>query len=125
LSEGRSPLRASPDYEAYLLEQWRHEAFDEHWKQIGIYAAGCTTRSRQCLVALMSSWFYAYVAETLREYAALRVAAWAGRLTLIMGAGLHGDRNVTFAGDVDFGAQATFAACRAELAGVPSPVFDR
>jgi putative CocE/NonD family hydrolase len=107
-SEGRSPLRASPDYEAYLLEQWRHEAFDEHWKQIGIYAAGCYDTIPQVPVALMSSWFDAYVPTTFENYAGLARAA--GRpLALIMGAGLHGDRNTTFAGDVEFGAEASFS----------------
>jgi uncharacterized protein len=107
-SEGRSPLRASPDYEAYLLEQWQHETFDEHWKQIGIYAAGFYDAIPPVPVALMSSWFDAYVPTTFENYAGF--AHVAGRpLTLIMGAGLHGDRNATFAGDVDFGAEASFS----------------
>jgi putative CocE/NonD family hydrolase len=107
-SEGRSPLRASPDYEAYLLEQWRHEAFDEHWKQIGIYAAGFYDAMPPVPVALMSSWFDAYVPTTFENYAGF--AHVVGRpLTLIMGAGLHGDRNASFAGDVDFGAEASFS----------------
>jgi putative CocE/NonD family hydrolase len=106
-SEGRSPLRASPHYEAYLLEQWRLETFDAHWKQIGIYAAGFYDAIPPVPVALMSSWFDAYVPTTFENHAGFARAA--GRpLTLIMGAGLHGDRNTTFAGDVDFGAEASF-----------------
>ena len=107
-SAGRSPLRASPDYEAYLLEQWRHEAFDAHWKQNGLYAAGCYDAIPPVPVALMSSWFDAYVPTTFENYAGFAREA-ARPLTLIMGAGLHGDRNTTVAGDVDFGAQASFS----------------
>jgi putative CocE/NonD family hydrolase len=107
-SEGRSPLRASPDYEAYLLEQWRHEAFDAHWKQIGLYAAGFYDAIPKVPVALMSSWFDAYVPTTFENYAGFAQGG-ARPLTLIMGAGLHGDRNATFAGDVDFGPQASFS----------------
>ena len=37
---GHSPLRHHPDYEAYLFEQWTHGAFDEYWRQAGIWAEG-------------------------------------------------------------------------------------
>ena len=45
-------LRWVPEYEAYVLEQWRHGDFDDYWKQVGIYAEGFydqlarTSRSR-------------------------------------------------------------------------------
>jgi putative CocE/NonD family hydrolase len=107
-SERRSPLRASPDYEAYLLEQWRHETFDEHWKQVGLHAAGFYDKIPPVPVALMSSWFDAYVPTTFENYAGF--ARTAGRpVALIMGAALHGDRNTAFAGDVDFGPEASFS----------------
>ncbi|HWK47963.1 MAG TPA: CocE/NonD family hydrolase [Stellaceae bacterium] len=105
-SEGRSPLRWSPSYEAYLLDQWRHETFDDFWKQVGIYAAGFYDAIPEIPIALMSSWFDAYVPTTFENFAGL---AHTGRrpLALIMGPGLHGDRNKTFAGDVEFGPEAT------------------
>ena len=37
---GDSPLKAGPEYEDYLFEQWSHGAFDDYWKQPGIYAEG-------------------------------------------------------------------------------------
>jgi len=104
-SEGRSPVRWSADYEAYLLEQWRHETFDDFWKQVGIYAAGFYDAIPDIPIALMSGWYDAYVRSTLENY---REFARSGTrpLRLIMGAGLHGERNARFAGDVDFGARA-------------------
>ena len=39
-SEGRSPVRAHPEYEAYLLEQWRAGTFDASWRKVGLYAEG-------------------------------------------------------------------------------------
>lgn len=111
-SEGRSPVRASPEYEAYLLEQWRHETFDEFWKQVGIYAAGFYDAIPDIPIALMSSWYDAYVRSTFENYEGLKRS---GRpLQVIMGPGLHGDRNNTFAGDVDFGARATVGGNIAE-----------
>lgn len=101
-SEGRSPLRWSPDYEAYLLEQWRRETFDEFWKQPGIYAAGFYDEIPDIPIALMSSWFDTYVPTTFENFAGLSRNR-KRPLALIMGPGLHGDRNFTHAGDVDFG----------------------
>ncbi|WP_287112798.1 CocE/NonD family hydrolase, partial [Mesorhizobium sp.] len=104
-SEGRSPLRWAPQYEAYLLEQWRHETFDDFWKQVGIHAAGFYDAIPNIPIALMSSWFDVYVPTTFENLAGL---ASNGKrpLALIMGPGLHGDRNLSFAGDVDFGPNA-------------------
>ncbi|TJW92112.1 MAG: CocE/NonD family hydrolase, partial [Mesorhizobium sp.] len=104
-SEGRSPLRWAPDYEAYLLAQWRHETFDGFWKQVGIHAAGFYDAIPNIPIALISSWFDVYVPTTFENLAGL---ARNGKrpLALIMGPGLHGDRNLTFAGDVDFGPNA-------------------
>ncbi len=112
-SEGRSPVRWSSDYEAYLLEQWRHETFDDFWKQVGIYAAGFYDTIPDIPIALMSSWYDAYVRSTFENYHGL---ARSGRrpLQLLMGAGLHGDRNTTFAGDVEFGPRASLGGNVAE-----------
>ncbi len=107
-SEGRSPVRWVPEYEAYVLEQWRQGAFGEFWKKTGIYAEGAYERFPQVPVALMSSWYDAYVRTTFDNYEGL---SRSGRrpLCLIMGAGLHGNRNSTFAGDVEFGPRAPLA----------------
>src|SRR3546814_141256 len=54
----------------------------------------------------MSSWYDAYVSSTLDNYIGL---SGPGRVppSLIMGAGLHGNRNHSLAGDASFGASAT------------------
>jgi putative CocE/NonD family hydrolase len=112
-SEGRSPLRWAPAYETYLLDQWRHETFDDFWKQVGIYATGFYDAIPDIPIALISSWFDAYVPTTFENFAGL---ARTGRrpLALIMGPCLHGDRNLTFAGDVDFGPKAPLGGNVAE-----------
>jgi uncharacterized protein len=104
-SEGRSPLRWSPEYETYLLEQWRHETFDAYWRQVGLYAEGFYDAVPDIPVALISSWFDVYVPTTFQNYEGL---GRSGRrpLAVVMGPGLHGNRNHTFAGDVDFGKRA-------------------
>lgn len=107
-SEGRSPVRWVPEYEAYILEQWRQGAFGDFWKKSGIYAEGAYDRFPQVPVALMSSWYDAYVRTTFDNYEGLSRGGQRP-LSLIMGAGLHGNRNSTFAGDVEFGPRAPLA----------------
>jgi putative CocE/NonD family hydrolase len=104
-SEGRSPLRWSPGYETYLLEQWRNEVFGDFWKQAGIYAAGFYDTIPDIPIVLMSGWYDAYVRSTLENFQGL---GRSGKrpLQLIMGPFLHGERNATFAGDVEFGPRA-------------------
>ena len=105
--QGQSPLRWVPEYEAYLLEQWSHGTFDAYWQQLGIYAEGFRHTFSNVPALLMSAWYDAYVSSTLSNYAAMSRPGRAP-VALIMGPALHGDRNLTYAGDVDFGAAATF-----------------
>ena len=106
-SRGCSPVRWEPDYEAYLLDQWQRGTFDEYWRQVGLYAAGYYDVIPDIPVALMSSWYDAYVPTTLENLAGLRAN---GRrdVTLVMGPWTHGNRNCTAFGDVEFGRDACF-----------------
>jgi putative CocE/NonD family hydrolase len=104
---GVSPVRWIPEYEDYLLDQWRSGTFDESWRQVGLYAEGYYPTFPDVPVMLMSSWYDAYVSSTLDNYAGLSD----GRRVLprlVIGAGLHGNRNHTFAGDASFGRAASF-----------------
>ncbi|MBL8835124.1 MAG: CocE/NonD family hydrolase [Alphaproteobacteria bacterium] len=103
---GHSPLRFAPDYEDYLFEQWTHGAFDDYWKQVGIYMAGSYDRYADVPVVIMSSWYDAYTRTATENYIGLR-SRKAGPVKLILGPWTHGDRSVTHAGDVDFGPEAT------------------
>jgi putative CocE/NonD family hydrolase len=104
--EGHSPLAAVPAYESYVFEQWKHERFDDFWKQLGIYAQGYYDTMRKVPTILMSSWYDAYVPTTIDNFNALSKEPHAP-VYLIMGPWLHGDRNITYSGDVSFGAAAS------------------
>ncbi|MDO1583010.1 CocE/NonD family hydrolase [Rhizobium oryzicola] len=103
--EGVSPVRAAPEYEAYLLDQWRSGTFDDSWRRVGLYMEGYYDTFPEIPVAMMSSWYDAYVKSTLDNYKGLSGNA-KRPLSLIMGPWLHGNRNSTFAGDISFGAKA-------------------
>jgi len=104
---GHSPLSAVPQYEDYLFEQWTHDIFGEYWQQPGIYAAGSYDTTSAIPQVHMSSWYDVYVRTALENYEAVRRRGQAA-VQLIMGPWLHGDRNVTHSGDVEFGPAAAF-----------------
>ena len=104
--KGHSPLRWVPEYERYLLEQWGNEDFSDYWKRPGIYAKGAYSNVPAIPQVHMSSWYDVYVRSTLDNFTSL--AARSPDARLIMGPWLHGDRNVTHCGDVEFGPKAAF-----------------
>lgn len=110
---GHSPLSAAPEYESYLLEQWKHGTFDDFWKQAGIYAEGSYDEFADVPMVHLSSWYDAYTRTAAENYIALS-SRKAGPVRLILGPWTHGDRSVTYAGDVDFGSEATLDGALAE-----------
>jgi putative CocE/NonD family hydrolase len=103
---GFSPLSAAPEYESYVYDQWEHGNFDGFWKQLGIYAAGYYDRFSDAPMVFMSSWYDPYPRSATDNYAALSKLK-RGPVRLILGSWTHGDRSLTYAGEVDFGPAAT------------------
>jgi hypothetical protein len=103
---GNSPVTLAPEYENYLFEQWEHGDFDAYWKQLGIYGEGFYDQYVDAAMVHMSSWFDAYSRTATDNYVGLRKRK-RGPVRLIMGPWTHGDRQLTYVGDVDFGPKAT------------------
>jgi putative CocE/NonD family hydrolase len=103
---GQTPLSLAPEYESYVYDQWRHGTFDSFWKQLGIYAEGFYDRFCDAPMVFMSSWFDPYPRSATDNYAALSRRK-KGPVRLVLGPWTHGDRSLTYAGDVDFGTAAT------------------
>lgn len=103
---GHSPVRWVPEYEDYLFEQWTHGAFDDYWKQLGIYAEGFYDQFSDVPQIHMSSWYDAYIRTATDNYVALSKLK-RGPVRLIMGPWTHGDRSKSWSGDVDFGPAST------------------
>lgn len=110
---GDSPVTLAPEYEDYLFEQWEHGEFDDYWKQLGIYAAGFYEQFSDAAMVHMSSWFDPYPRTATENYLGLK-ATKRGPVRLILGPWTHGDRQLTYAGDVDFGSAATLDGNLAE-----------
>jgi putative CocE/NonD family hydrolase len=103
---GVSPVSLAPEYEEYLFEQWEHGVFDDYWKQLGIYAEGFYDRFVDAPMVHMSSWYDAYARTATDNYIGLSKRK-RGPVHLVMGPWTHGDCQLTYAGDVDFGPAAT------------------
>ncbi|MYM84315.1 CocE/NonD family hydrolase [Duganella sp. FT50W] len=103
---GDSPLSAAPEYEHYLFDQWQRGAFDDYWRQPGLYANGYHANFPAAASLHMSSWFDPYARTAIENFQGL-LAAGKGPCKLILGPWTHGDRSRSWNGDVDFGAQST------------------
>jgi uncharacterized protein len=103
---GHSPLTPAPEYEGYVYDQWEHGTFDSFWQQLGIYAAGFYDSFSDAPMVFMSAWYDPYPRSATDNYVALSRKK-KGPVRLILGPWTHGDRTLTFAGEVDFGAAAT------------------
>lgn len=107
-TRGHSPLSRVPEYEQYVFDQWEAGAFDEFWKQKGIYAQGYYDKFSDAPMVWMSSWYDPYPRTATDNYVALSNSK-RGPVRLILGPWTHGNNHQTFAGDVDFGPAATLA----------------
>lgn len=104
-TQGQSPLRHLPAYEADLFERMRHGTRDGFWRRAGIWTAGYHHRYSRADCVHLSAWFDPYAASAIGNFTGLH-AAGRGRQRLILGPWTHGARSVRIAGDVDFGPDA-------------------
>jgi putative CocE/NonD family hydrolase len=80
--------------------------FDAFWKQMGIYAEGFYDQFSDAPMVHMSAWYDPYPRTATTNYIGLSHRK-KGPVRLILGPWTHGDRSITYAGDVDFGPAAT------------------
>ena len=111
--KGHSPLRWAPEYEDYLFEQWTNGEYSSFWKRLGICAKAYYDTFSDVPMVHMSSWFDAYSRTATDNYLALSRKKQ-GPVFLVMGPWTHGDRCLTYVGDVDFGGAATLEGQLAE-----------
>lgn len=108
-SRGNSPLSLVPEYEDYVFDQWEHGTFDAFWRQVGIYAEGYYDRFPDAATMMLSSWYDPYPRTVIENYRGLK-ARKRGPHRLVLGPWTHGNREQTYAGDVDFGPAAAFSS---------------
>ena len=105
---GHSPLRWAPEYEDYVFDMWTRSEFDDYWRQMGICNELFFEGYADVPQIHMGSWYDPYTRTTVRNYDGLTPIK-DGPIRLVMGPWTHGAHNVSYAGDVDFGANAVVA----------------
>ncbi|MFL9925616.1 CocE/NonD family hydrolase [Herbaspirillum lusitanum] len=103
---GNSPLSEAPEYEDYLFDQWRRGSFDDYWRQPGLNAQTYYAAFSDAAMVHMSSWYDPYPRTATENYVGLSLRK-KGPVCLILGPWIHGNRSVSYSGDVDFGPEAT------------------
>ncbi|WP_194954661.1 CocE/NonD family hydrolase [Sphingopyxis solisilvae] len=103
---GHSPISAAPEYEDFILEQWREDRFGDFWKQRGLYARGWYDDFADVPMVHMSSWYDPYALTAIENFVGLSKRK-RGPVKLILGPWTHGKRSLTYSGDADFGPQST------------------
>lgn len=102
---GNSPLRAAPEYERYVVEQWDNDRLSDFWRRNGLYARGSYETYADVPMVHMSSWYDPYSTTAIDNFTGLAPIK-RGPVKLVLGPWTHGQRSVSYAGDVDFGPEA-------------------
>jgi putative CocE/NonD family hydrolase len=107
LRRGESPLKLIPKYEGWFFDMLTHADYDEYWKNPGYNLEDDVHLYPDIPVFLETSWYGHHITATLTKYAELS-SRHKSLKKLLIGTWIHGPENFgqTFAGDVDFGAEA-------------------
>ncbi|OYQ34606.1 antibiotic hydrolase [Niveispirillum lacus] len=104
---GHSPISAAPEYEDYIVQQWADECFNSGWQRPGLYARGHYRAFPDVPMLHVCSWYDPYAMSTPQNFQGLTAGGRRAPGRLVMGPWTHGQRSVTYAGEVDFGPSAT------------------
>jgi len=103
--KGSSALRFLPSYEQWLLDILGEGDFNDYWKQRGYAIDPYYEEHADVPTIYLGGWYDSYARGTTSNYVALsRMKKSPQRL--VMGPWTHGGWGESFAGDVDFGADA-------------------
>lgn len=109
LERGRSFLRHAPAEERWFFDMLEKADYSDYWKQPTLSMLEHVDRYPDLPVVCQTSWYGHHVWATVEKWRALR-ARGAAPKRLVIGHWLHGydEYARTFAGEVDFGAEAAF-----------------
>lgn len=103
--KGHTPLRWVPEYEDFIFDMWTRSDFDDYWKQPGICNELFFDEYADVPQLHMGAWYDTYPRTTTKNYTGLS-AIKKGPVRLVMGPWTHGQHDVSYSGDVDFGPNA-------------------
>jgi putative CocE/NonD family hydrolase len=105
IREGLSPLSVAPNYERYYLEEATHSDYDAHWDTLGMQWEKFYGQTADVPMMHVGGWYDIYLRGTIENWRRLG-ALKKSPMRLVIGPWTHHGNTATFAGDVDFGADA-------------------
>lgn len=106
MKEGTTILSRLPSYERWAIDIMTHGDYDHYWKQRGYAISEYYDEHADVPTLYLGGWYDSYARNTCESYVALRKSK-SSKQVLMMGPWTHGQYEVTFAGDVDFGMEST------------------
>jgi putative CocE/NonD family hydrolase len=105
IRRGLSPLSAAPNYEGYYLDEATHSDYDAHWDTLGMQWEKFYSQTADVPMMHVGGWYDIYLRGTIENWRRLG-ALKKSPMRLVIGPWTHHGNTATFAGDVDFGADA-------------------
>jgi putative CocE/NonD family hydrolase len=105
IRKGLSPLSVAPNYERYYLEEATHSDYDAHWDTLGMQWEKFYGQTADVPMMHVGGWYDIYLRGTIENWRRLG-ALKKSPMRLVIGPWTHHGNTATFAGDVDFGADA-------------------
>jgi uncharacterized protein len=105
IRKGLSPLSIAPNYERYYLDEATHSDYDEHWDTLGMQWEKFYAQTADVPMMHVGGWYDIYLRGTIENWRRL-AALKKSPMRLVIGPWTHHGNTATYAGDVDFGADA-------------------
>jgi uncharacterized protein len=105
IRKGLSPLSVAANYEGYYLEEATHSDYDAHWDTLGMQWEKFYGQTADVPMMHVGGWYDIYLRGTIENWRRLG-ALKKSPMRLVIGPWTHHGNTATFAGDVDFGADA-------------------
>jgi len=105
LRKGLNPFSIVPNFEDYVLEMMTHADYDDYWKHIDLNWQEYYDQTADVPMLHVSGWYDTYAGGTVANYVALS-SRLQSPVRLIMGPWTHSGNARSYAGDVEFGAEA-------------------
>ncbi|HEY0802791.1 MAG TPA: CocE/NonD family hydrolase, partial [Steroidobacteraceae bacterium] len=105
IRKGLSPLSIAPNYEHYYLDEATHSDYDAHWDTLGMQWEKFYGQTADIPMMHVGGWYDIYLRGTIQNWRRLG-ALKKSPMRLVIGPWTHHGNTATYAGDVDFGAEA-------------------
>jgi putative CocE/NonD family hydrolase len=105
IRKGLSPLAIAPNYEHYYLDEATHADYGAHWDTLGMQWEKYYAQTADVPMMHVGGWYDIYLRGTIQNWRSL-AAVKKSPMRLVIGPWTHHGNTASYAGDVEFGADA-------------------